>query len=145
MMARALEQARRAAEQGEVPVGAVVFHKGEVIAAAHNLRETSNDPTAHAEILALRRAARALNSWRLIDCGMAVTLEPCPMCAGALVNARVARLIYGADDPKMGCVRTLAKLCTEPRFNHRLEITGGVMAPEAADLLSTFFEARRGN
>ena len=142
-MRLALDQARQAAAVGEVPVGAVVYRGESVLSQAHNLREKLADPTAHAEILALREAAQALGSWRLEACSIAVTLEPCPMCAGALVNARVQRLIYAADDPKMGCVRTLHELCTDPRFNHRLTVTGGVMADESSRLLKAFFQSRR--
>jgi tRNA(adenine34) deaminase len=144
MMARALAQARLAGDCGEVPVGAVVYRGDEVLAEAHNMREAENDPTAHAEIIALRAAARKLGSWRLESCSLAVTLEPCPMCAGAMVNARLARLVYGAADPKMGCVDTLHQLCTDPRFNHRLEIVRGVMAEECAAALKAFFRQRRG-
>ena len=138
MMHAALEQAKLGADAQEVPVGAVVYHDDRVLARAHNLREALNDPTAHAEILALRRAADVLGTWRLDDCSMAVTLEPCPMCAGALVNARVARLVYGATDPKMGCVDTLHRLCTDHRFNHRLEVVGEVCADESGRLLTEF-------
>ena len=144
MMALALEQAQAAAELDEVPVGAVVYRDDRVLGVGHNVRETEGDPTGHAEIVALRRAAREVGSWRLDRCAMAVTLEPCPMCAGALVNARVASLVYGASDPKMGCVETLYALCTEPRFNHRLAVRSGVMAEPAAALLRGFFAARRG-
>ncbi len=114
-----------------------------MLAEAHNLRETRQDPTAHAEILALREAAEKIGSWRLENCTLAVTLEPCPMCAGALVNARVPRLVYGAADPKMGCVDTLNTLCTEPRFNHRLEVVSGVLAEECGEILRAFFRERR--
>ena len=143
MMQRALEAARQAAAADEVPVGAVVYRDDEVLAVAHNLRETNEDPTAHAEILALREAAAKLGTWRLIGCGLAVTLEPCPMCAGALVNARLDELVYGAADPKMGCVHTLAELCTDGRFNHRLRVTAGVLAEPCAAVLVDFFKARR--
>ena len=143
MMARALAQAAQAAAAGEVPVGAVVYLGPRVLAEAHNRREAANDPTAHAEILALRAAAMELGSWRLGGCALAVTLEPCPMCAGALVNARLPRLVYGAADPKMGCVDTLYRLCGDPRFNHRVEVVRGVMADEAAGLLRAFFRTRR--
>ena len=143
MMARALALAEQAAAIGEVPVGAVVYRDDRVLAEAHNQREQLQDPTAHAEIVALRRAARAVGSWRLDDCTMVVTLEPCPMCAGALVNARVPRLVYGTTDPKMGCVDTLAQLCTDPRFNHRLEVIGNVMSADSVRLLQAFFQARR--
>ena len=144
MMQRAIAAAQRAAEMGEVPVGAVIFRGDDVLAEAHNLRESQADPTAHAEILALRQAARKVGSWRLDGCSIAVTLEPCPMCAGALVNARVDRLVYGAPDPKMGCVDTLYELCTDARFNHRMEVVRGVMREACGDLLSRFFAARRG-
>jgi tRNA(adenine34) deaminase len=144
MMRRALDLAWRAAECGEVPVGAVVFRDDRVLGQGYNLRETLHDPTAHAEIVALREAALRLDNWRLDGCAMAVTLEPCPMCAGALVNARMATLIYGAADPKMGCVDTLHALCTEPRFNHRLHVERGVMAEACADVLRRFFARRRG-
>ncbi len=143
MMHRAIAAARRAAELGEVPVGAVVYRGDEVLAEAHNLRESQTDPTAHAEVLALRDAARRLGTWRLDGCSIAVTLEPCPMCAGALVNARVARVVYGATDPKMGCVDTLHELCTDTRFNHRLVVVRGVMSDVCGALLSDFFAARR--
>ena len=144
MMQRALQMARQAAALGEVPVGAVVYDGQRVIAEAHNRRETDADPTAHAEIVALRAAGVALGRWRLDACSMAVTLEPCPMCAGALVNSRMERLVYGAADPKMGCVETLHRLCSEPRFNHRLRVIAGVRRTQCAELLSAFFAARRG-
>ena len=144
MMRVALDLAQEAAAIDEVPVGAVVYRGETVIAQAHNRREIDQDPTAHAEMLVLRAAARELGSWRLEGCTLAVTLEPCPMCAGALVNARVPRLVYGADDPKMGCVRTLHSLCTEPRFNHRLEVVPGVLAEDCGRILSDFFRAKRG-
>jgi len=144
MMARALDLAHAAAALDEVPVGAVIYRDDQIIAGAHNRRELDRDPTAHAEMLALRAAAEALGSWRLDGCSIAVTLEPCPMCAGALVNARVARLIYGAADPKMGCVRTLHRLCDEPRFNHRMTIVPGVEAEACGGVLSAFFRSKRG-
>ncbi|MCC7205438.1 MAG: nucleoside deaminase [Phycisphaeraceae bacterium] len=143
-MARAMELARQAAGIGEVPVGAVVYRGDQVLGQGMNLRERDEDPTAHAEIVAMRAAARAINCWRLDDCSLAVTLEPCPMCAGAMVNARLPRLVYGAADPKMGCVDTLYQLCTESRFNHRLTVVRGVMAEESASLLREFFRQRRG-
>lgn len=143
MMRLAIEQATRAAAMGEVPVGAVIHKAGQVIASAHNRREVDQDPVAHAEILALQIAAKTLQSWRLEECTLVVTLEPCPMCAGALVNARVPRLVYGAADPKMGCVDSLHQLCTEPRFNHRLQVTSGVLASECGSLLTDFFRKRR--
>jgi tRNA(adenine34) deaminase len=128
---------------GEVPVGAVVVVRGEVVAIAHNQRETKNDPTAHAEIVALRTAAAALDSWRLVDADLYVSMEPCPMCAGAIVNARVRRLIYGCDDPKAGAVRTLYRLLDDPRLNHRVEIMAGVLADESSSLLKSFFSRLR--
>jgi tRNA(adenine34) deaminase len=143
MMRRALEQARRAAKIDEVPVGAVVYRGEEVLGEGHNRREAEADPTAHAEMLAVREAAQRLGTWRLEGCTMAVTLEPCPMCAGAMVNARLARLVYGADDPKMGSVRTLHRLCEDPRFNHRLAVIPGLLADESAALLREFFRGRR--
>jgi tRNA(adenine34) deaminase len=143
MMLRAIEQARQAMTIDEVPVGAVVYKGNEVLAEAHNLRESEKDPTAHAEIIALRAAAKKVGTWRLDGCGIVVTLEPCPMCAGALVNSRIDELVYGATDPKMGCVDTLYQLCNDQKFNHRLETTGGVMADECVRLLREFFEARR--
>ena len=144
MMRRALAQAALAVEHGEVPVGAVVYRGDDVLAEAHNLRESQADPTAHAEIIALREAARVLGIWRLDGCGIAVTLEPCPMCAGALVNSRIDELVYGAVDPKMGCVDTLYKLCVDTRFNHRVAVRAGVLAEESAALLKDFFRQRRG-
>jgi tRNA(adenine34) deaminase len=145
MMRLALQQAQLAAAMDEVPVGAVVYRGEEVLAVAHNLRESAADPTAHAEIVALRAAAAVLGTWRLDGCGIAVTLEPCPMCAGALVNSRIDELVYAADDPKMGCVRTLHELCTDVRFNHRLTVRASVMADEAVALLQKFFQSRRSN
>lgn len=145
LMALALEQARLAAAVGEVPIGALVVRRadGAVLASAHNRRELDQDPTAHAEILALREAARRLGSWRLEGCALVVTLEPCPMCAGALVNARIEELVYGADDPKAGAVRTLYALCEDARLNHRLEVVPGVLADACAAELRTFFATLR--
>ena len=125
-MRQALAAAEQAARTGEVPVGAVVVVGGEVVAVAHNERETKNDPTAHAEVVALRRAAAARGSWRLIGADLYVTMEPCPMCAGAIVNARLQRVIYGCDDPKAGAARTLYRLLDDPRLNHRVEVVPGV-------------------
>ena len=142
-MREALAAAELAAGRGEVPVGAVVVAGERVIAVAHNERETGGDPTAHAEIVALRRAAAALGSWRLTDADLYVTMEPCPMCAGALVNARIRRLTYGCDDPKAGAVRTLYRLLDDPRLNHRVEVVGGVLAAQSAALLRGFFERLR--
>jgi tRNA(adenine34) deaminase len=143
-MALALAEARRAGEAGEVPVGAVAVIDGAVVAARHNEREASNDPTAHAEMLALRDAAAHLGDWRLRDVTLYVTLEPCPMCAGALVAARVGRLVYGAVDPRAGACGTLYNLCVDPRLNHELPVTSGVAAQECGGLLTSFFAGKRG-
>jgi tRNA(adenine34) deaminase len=142
-MRAALGAAEQAGESGEVPVGAVVVLRGEIIAVAHNQRETLNDPTAHAEIVALRAAAARLASWRLVDADLYVTMEPCPMCAGAIVNARVRRVVYGCADPKAGAVRTLYQLLDDPRLNHRVEVVPGVLATESAGLLKSFFSRLR--
>jgi tRNA(adenine34) deaminase len=142
-MRAALSAAERAGESGEVPVGAVIVLRGEIIAVAHNQRETLNDPTAHAEIVALRAAAAHLASWRLVDADLYVTMEPCPMCAGAIVNARVRRVVYGCDDPKAGAVRTLYQLLDDSRLNHRVEVVPGVLAAESALLLKSFFSRLR--
>jgi tRNA(adenine34) deaminase len=143
-MALALAEAEAAAATGEVPVGAVVLAgDGVLLAQAHNEREHRGDPTAHAEILALGRAAAAAGSWRLGGATLVVTLEPCPMCAGALVAARVARLVFGADDPKAGACGSLYNLCCDPRLNHQVELRPGICAPECARLLSHFFAQRR--
>jgi tRNA(adenine34) deaminase len=142
-MLAAISQARESPATGDVPVGAVVVHGNKIIARANNRREADRDPTAHAEILALRLAARHLGTWHLVGVTLYVTLEPCPMCAGALVNARVDRLVYGSDDPKAGAVRSLYNLATDPRLNHRLEVVGGVLASECAALLKEFFAGLR--
>jgi tRNA(adenine34) deaminase len=142
-MRRALAAAEEASSRGEVPVGAIVAVGDTVLAVAHNERETGNDPTAHAEVLALRRAAAALGSWRLTDADLFVTMEPCPMCAGALVNARIRRLYFGCDDPKAGAVRTLYSLVDDPRLNHRVEVVPGVLAADGARLLREFFSRLR--
>lgn len=142
-MEEALELARQAAQAGEVPVGAVVVREGVVLARAHNLRETLQDPTAHAEILALRLAAARLGSWRLDGCDLYVTLEPCAMCAGAMVLARVQRCVYATSDPKGGFVGTVGDLSSHPALNHRFAVVGGVRAEDAAALLSGFFRRLR--
>lgn len=142
-MRRALAEAEQGALAGEVPVGAVVVRDGELLAAAHNRRETDADPLAHAELLAIRRAARRVGGWRLTGCAMYVTLEPCAMCAGALVNARVGRLVFAASDPKAGFCGTLGDLVRDPRLNHRLEVVSGVLAEESAELLRRFFSRLR--
>jgi tRNA(adenine34) deaminase len=142
-MDRALDEARAAMEHDDVPIGAIVVRDGEVIAAAHNRREVDGDPTAHAEILALREAARATGSWRLERCTLYVTLEPCSMCAGALVLARLPTLVFAATDPKAGAVGSLYDIAREPRLNHQVEVTSGVLAEECGLLLRRFFQARR--
>ena len=142
-MRRALEQARAAASEDEVPVGALVVANGALIAEARNRTRAWSDPTAHAEVVALRAAAESLGGWRLLDATLYVTLEPCAMCAGAMVLARVRRLVYAAADPKTGMCGSLGCIVQDPRLNHRLEVTGGVHAEEAAALLRTFFRARR--
>jgi tRNA(adenine34) deaminase len=144
-MAIALAEADDAAAGGDVPVGAVVLgHDGAVISRRHNERELRQDPVAHAELLALRDAAAALGRWRLSGCTVVVTLEPCPMCAGALVASRVDRVIFGATDPKAGATGTLYNLCADPRLNHEVDVIGGVRAEECAAQLSAFFAGRRG-
>jgi tRNA(adenine34) deaminase len=143
LMRLALEEARAAASWGDVPIGCVVARDGEVIARAANRREADRDPTAHAEVLALRAASAAVGDWRLEGCGVYVTLEPCAMCAGAMVLARVRRLVFGADDPKAGAVGSLYDIARDPRLNHRVEVARGVLAGESAALLREFFGARR--
>lgn len=143
-MALALDEARAAAAAGEVPVGAVLVRGGEVLVRAHNLREATADPTAHAEVLALRAGAAALGTWRLLGCTLYVTLEPCFMCAGALVNARVDRLVLGAPDPKAGAVGSLYDVLADRRLNHAVAVTAGVEAAACGEVLRTFFEDRRG-
>lgn len=142
-MGLALAEARQAGDDGDVPVGAVVVVDDQVVASAGNRREATGDPTAHAEIIALRQAATALGRWRLSDATLYVTLEPCPMCAGGLVAARVARLVFGCADPKAGACGSLYNLCVDPRLNHEVEVVGGVRESEAAQLLSGWFAARR--
>jgi len=142
-MTLALEEGRTAAAEGEVPVGCVIVHGGNVIARAHNLRESLQDPTAHAEIVALKQAAAALGHWRLEGATVYCTVEPCCMCAGALVNARVGRLVYGVADPKSGACGSVLNVPAERRLNHRFEVRGGVLQEEAHELLRRFFEPRR--
>ena len=143
-MRLALAQARRAAELGEVPVGAVVVRGDELLGAGHNRREIERDPLAHAELLALRQAAARVEGWRLLGCTMYVTLEPCAMCAGALVNSRVERLVFGASDPKAGYCGSLGDIPRDPRLNHRLLVESGVLAEECGALLRAFFQRLRG-
>ena len=142
-MGLALAEARQAGDADEVPVGAVVVAGDRVVGAAGNRREADADPTAHAEILALRQAAAELGSWRLSDATLYVTLEPCPMCAGALVAARVGRIVFGATDPRAGACGTLYNLCADPRLNHEVAVTGGVAAAACRELLTSFFAERR--
>ncbi|MHC5022980.1 MAG: tRNA adenosine(34) deaminase TadA [Planctomycetota bacterium] len=143
MMRRAIELARAAAIAGEVPVGAVVYRDETVIAEASNNRELTSDPAGHAELIAMSEAGRSLGEWRLTDCSLAVTLEPCPMCAGAMVNARLGRVLYGATDPKAGACHTLYRIPTDGRLNHRVQVIGGVLADECSQLLKDFFRGRR--
>ena len=142
-MRLALREAERAAKHDDVPIGCVIAHDGEVLAAAGNERELRDDPTAHAEVLAMREAGRALGSWRLTGTAMYVTLEPCAMCAGAIVLGRVPRVVYGAPDPKAGAAGSVFDVLGEPRLNHRPEVAGGLLAEESADLLRNFFALRR--
>jgi tRNA(adenine34) deaminase len=143
LMAAAIDQARAAEAMDEVPIGAVIARDGEIIAAAGNRRHTDRDPTAHAELIAIRQAAQVLGDWRLEGCTLAVTLEPCCMCAGAIVLARIPTLVYGAADPKAGAVDTLYNLCTDERLNHTVEVVPGVRAPECSELLTAFFRRQR--
>ena len=142
-MQMALAQAEEASLADEVPVGAVIERDGVVLAAAHNGREQLRDPTAHAEMIAITQAAAALDSWRLERCTLYVTLEPCPMCAGAILQARLARVVYGADDPKAGAVKTLFQLLDDQRLNHRVEVESGIMADQCGKLLTDFFANKR--
>jgi tRNA(adenine34) deaminase len=142
-MSLAVREAERALEHDDVPIGAVLVRDGEVLAATHNERELRQDPTAHAEILALREAARAAGTWRILDAVLYVTLEPCAMCAGAVVLARVPRVVYGANDPKAGACGSVLDVLGEPRLNHRPDVAGGLLAQECGELLSGFFASRR--
>ncbi len=142
-MQMAIRDAQTALEHGDVPIGAVVVCDGEVVGKGHNERELRQDPTAHAEVIALREAARALGSWRILDSVLYVTLEPCAMCAGAIVLARVPRVVFGCTDPKAGAAGSVLDVLAEPRLNHRPEVAGGLLAPECAALLQDFFSSRR--
>ncbi|ULA62565.1 MAG: tRNA-specific adenosine deaminase [Nitrospira sp.] len=139
----ALEQAALAPALGEVPIGALLVHDGQILARAHNLRETRQDPTAHAEIVVIQEAASTLGTWRLIDCILYVTLEPCPMCAGAIVQSRIARTVFGAWDPKAGACGSLMDILTDTRLNHRVAVTGGLCESDSQVLLRDFFRQRR--
>jgi tRNA(adenine34) deaminase len=142
-MMEALKEAEKAFAKSEVPVGAVVVKDGEIIARGHNLRETQQDPTAHAEMIAIKESALRLGRWRLTDCTIYVTLEPCAMCAGAMVLARIQRLVYGASDPKAGAVGSLMNILTDKRLNHQVEVESGILAKECGDLLRSLFSTRR--
>jgi tRNA(adenine34) deaminase len=143
LMGEALRLAQRAADAGEVPVGAVIIHGGQVIARAHNQVETLHDATAHAEMIAITQAAEALENWRLEGAEIFVTLEPCPMCAGALVNSRVSRIVYGADDPVAGACGSVFNIVNEKRLNHRIPVVKGVLGDRCSEILKSFFRARR--
>ncbi|MBR2694280.1 MAG: tRNA adenosine(34) deaminase TadA [Thermoguttaceae bacterium] len=142
-MREAIAEARRAADEGEVPIGAVIVRGDEVIARAHNRKESDRDPTAHAEILAIRRAAEHFPSWRIEDSTLYVTMEPCPMCAGAILSARIGRVVYGTADYKAGAVRTLYRLLEDERLNHRCEVVPDLLAEECRALLRDFFREQR--
>src|ERR1700688_1815773 len=142
-MEEALRAAQRALEAGEVPVGAVVVCEGRIVGRGWNRNITDSDPAAHAEIVALREAGAAVGNHRLADCDLFATIEPCPMCAGALVHARIKRLVYGADDPKAGAVQSVVQVLNHPQLNHRMQVRSGVLAGRCAELLQTFFESRR--
>lgn len=143
-MQEAIKEAEKAFALGEVPVGAVVVRGGEIIGRGHNLREAHRDPTAHAEIIAIRQASRTLNNWRLTGCSLYVTVEPCPMCAGAIVLSRISTVVYGIDDPKAGAVRTLYRMLEDERLNHRVEeVISGVMAEKCRELMQEFFTRLR--
>lgn len=142
-MNMALQEAQQAFEENEVPIGAVIVRQGRVIAQAHNQREKLHDPTAHAEMIAITQAAESLQSWRLDDCTLYVTLEPCPMCAGAIVQARIPLVVYGALDPKAGAVQSLFRLLEDPRLNHRCQVVPSVLADPCGQILSRFFQKQR--
>lgn len=143
MMLRALAEAVRAEKEGEVPVGAVIVQNEQIIASAHNQREQLKDPTAHAEMIAITQAAESLGGWRLTNCTLYVTLEPCPMCAGAILQARIPRVVYGASDPKAGAVDSLFTLLADPRLNHQVEVVRGVLSDQCGGILTGFFQAKR--
>lgn len=142
-MKEAIQEARKAEQLLEVPIGAVIVRNGEIIGRGYNLRETSLDPTAHAELIAIKQASEHLKAWRLLDCQLYVTLEPCPMCAGAIVQSRIPQVIYGTADPKAGCAGTLMNLLQEQRFNHRVDVVSNILQEECAELLSSFFRQLR--
>ncbi|BCR03114.1 tRNA-specific adenosine deaminase [Desulfuromonas versatilis] len=142
-MQKALVEAAAAERLGEVPIGAVVVHGGEIVGRGHNLRETSNDPTTHAEMIAIREAAATIGHWRLLDCTLYVTLEPCVMCMGAIILARIPRLVYACRDPRVGAVGSIYDFSKDDRFNHRVEVAEGVLAEECSSMLSGFFKKLR--
>lgn len=142
-MKLAIDQAREAEAIGEVPIGAVIVHDGEVVGTGYNLRETSQQANSHAEMIAIQAANEQVGSWRLEDCTLYVTLEPCPMCAGAIIQSRIPRVVFGASDPKAGCVGTIMNLLKEERFNHQADVTSGVLGEECSVLLTTFFSKLR--
>ena len=142
-MQEAIKEAKKAEEVNEVPIGAVIVHNGEIIARGHNIRETSQETLSHAELVAIQEANQKIGSWRLEDCTLYVTLEPCPMCAGAIIQARIQRVVFGAQDPKAGCAGTLYNLLEDTRFNHQVEVLSGVLQEECADLLTLFFKKLR--
>lgn len=142
-MEQALQEARKAYELDEVPIGAVIVKDGAIISRGHNLRETERDPTLHAEIAAIRDAARTLGGWRLSGCDLYVTIEPCPMCAGAILQSRIRRVIFGARDPKAGCAGSLYNLLIDERFNHRTEVTEGILAEECSRIMKDYFRQKR--
>jgi tRNA(adenine34) deaminase len=143
-MKEAMAEAQKAEQIGEVPIGAVIVRNGEIIARGYNLRETTHDPTAHAEMIAIREASEKLQAWRLLDCKLYVTLEPCPMCAGAIVQSRIPLVVFGTTDPKAGCAGTLMNLLQEDRFNHRVELISGILQEQCAAQLTSFFRKLRG-
>jgi tRNA(adenine34) deaminase len=142
-MSAALEEAAKSAAMGEVPIGAVLAHEGRIIAQSHNHRETWQDPTAHAELIVIREAAKALGRWRLVDSTLFVTLEPCAMCLGGIILARVPRLVFGANDPKAGACGSVLNFTTDPRLNHRVEVVGGILGEESQRMLTRFFKELR--
>lgn len=142
-MRLALQQAQQAQVEDEVPVGAIILNQDRIIAAAYNQREQLHDPTAHAEMIAITQAAEAIGDWRLEHCTMYVTLEPCPMCAGAIIQSRIPRIVYGATDPKAGAVTSLYNLLTDTRLNHTVQVTGGVLAEDCGRILTEFFRSKR--
>ncbi|MDF2720368.1 MAG: adenosine deaminase [Paenibacillus sp.] len=143
-MEEAIREAKKAEDLREVPIGAVIVKDGAIVASGHNLREIWHDPTAHAELIAIREASKALGAWRLLDCTLYVTLEPCPMCAGAIIQSRIKTVVYGTRDPKAGCAGSLMNLLQEDRFNHRTEVIEGVLQQQCAGLLTDFFRKLRG-